>query len=46
VIGDKTVEFKMLSSELVIAKREEEVEAIGEVLSLHREQAVNHGPKP
>ena len=40
------VEFKMLSRELVIAKREEEVEEIREVLSLHREQAVNHRLKP
>ena len=38
--------FNMLSSELVNAKREEEVEEIREVLSLHREQAVNHRPKP
>ena len=34
-IDDKIVESKVLSSELVIAKREEKVEEIREVLSLH-----------
>jgi len=44
-IDDKIVEFKMLLSELLIAKRKEEVEEIREVLSLHCEDAVNHRPK-
>jgi len=46
VIDNKIVEFKMLSSELVIVKREEEVEEIREVPSLHPEQPVNHRLEP